>query len=138
DAEWQEKALAMMAASRLIAVIVGETSGLGWEIGQIVERGWTDKLLLLFPLLSASERSSRIAVLANLLVGTKWGASLEGADGAGVVAARLAGDGRITLIAATGDSPDNTFYDDAIRVALHGILCRDRMQVIGMTPSKGS
>jgi hypothetical protein len=133
DAEWQEKALAMMAASRLIAVIVGATPGLGWELGQIVKRGWTDKLLILFPLLSASERSARISVLASLLAGTRWGASLEAADGAWVVAARLAGDGSITLIAATGDSPDNTFYDDAIKVALHGILCRDQMQVIGMT-----
>jgi hypothetical protein len=88
DAEWQEKALAMMAASRLIAFVVGATPGLGWELGQIVERGWTDKLLLLFPLLSASERSSRIAMLAKLLAGTRWEASLEGADGAGAVAAR--------------------------------------------------
>jgi hypothetical protein len=133
--EWQEKALAMMAASRLIAAIVGATPGLGWELGQIVERGWTAKLLLLLPLLSASDRSSRIAVLAKLLAGTRWETSLEGADGAGVVAARLAGDGSVTLIAATGDSPDNAFYDDAIKVALHGILCRDRIQVIGMTNS---
>jgi hypothetical protein len=46
---WQDTALALMAASRLIAVIVGATPGLRWELGQIVERGWTDKLLLLFP-----------------------------------------------------------------------------------------
>jgi hypothetical protein len=72
----------MMAANRLIAFIVGATPGLGWELGQIVERGWTNKLLILFPLLSASERSARIAVVANLLAGTKWEASLEGADGA--------------------------------------------------------
>jgi hypothetical protein len=128
----------MMAASRLIALIVGATPGLGWELGQIVERGWTNKLLFLFPLLSAQERSCRIAVLANLLAGTKWEASLVGADGTGVVAARLVGDDSKTLIAATGDSPANAFYDDAIRVALHGILCRDRMQVIGMTRSNGS
>jgi hypothetical protein len=90
DAEWQEKALAMMAASRLIAIIVGATPGLGWELGQIVKRGWTDKLLVLFPLLSPSERSARIAVLASLLAGTRWEAGLGVADGAGVVAARLA------------------------------------------------
>jgi hypothetical protein len=53
------------------------------------------------------------------------------------VAARLAGDGSVTLIAATGDV-DNRFYDDAIRVALHGILCRDRIQVVGTTTGKVS
>jgi hypothetical protein len=138
DTEWRARALEMMAASRLIAVIVGATPGLGWELGQIVERGWTDKLLLLIPLLPAAERSSRLAVLANLLAGTRWQASLEGADGTGVVAARLDGDGCVTFIAATGDSHDNVFYNDAIRVALHGILCRDRTRVIGTTTSKGS
>jgi hypothetical protein len=138
DAEWRAKVLAIMAASRLIAVIVGATPGLGWELGQIVERGWTDKLLLVIPLLPAAERSSRLAVLANLLAGTHWQASLEGADGTGVVAARLNGDGCVTLVAATSDSHDNAFYDDAIRIALHGILCRNRTQVTGTTTCKGS
>ncbi len=133
DETWHQKSLEMMRSARLIALIAGTTAGLRWEVAQIVANGWTGKLIVLLPMVKAAERTKRLALFAESLAGTPWQGALAGADGAGAVAIRLEPDGRATIIAATGDGGEHPFFNDAVIVALHGLLCPAQQQVVGVS-----
>lgn len=59
DDTWQTAAEQMVIASRTIAMIVGTTEGLGWEIRRIHNLGMLSKLMLVFPPVSAEQSADR-------------------------------------------------------------------------------
>ena len=49
DDEWQDAVTAWMQHSSAIVIYAGTTHWVGWELKRIIEGGWTDKLIVLFP-----------------------------------------------------------------------------------------
>jgi len=59
DAEWQTQAEKMALESKVIAMIVGITKGLGWEVRRVASLNILRKLLLIFPPIPADESTER-------------------------------------------------------------------------------
>jgi hypothetical protein len=59
DDEWQAQAEKMAAESKIIAMIVGTTEGLGWEVRRISNLNILRKLFLIFPPIPANESTER-------------------------------------------------------------------------------
>jgi len=59
DNEWQGKVMDWMGAARLIVPLAGLTQWVRWEMRQVMERGYTQKLILLMPELSGWKHRKR-------------------------------------------------------------------------------
>ena len=49
DDQWQQIVMTWMESSSVIVMFVGTTEWIGWELKRIIEGGWAEKLILLFP-----------------------------------------------------------------------------------------
>jgi hypothetical protein len=59
DATWREQVAARMDAAGIIAVATGETDGLVWELGQVVNGGHIGKTFFVFPPVAPAELGKR-------------------------------------------------------------------------------
>ena len=102
DANWQETIAERMASAQLIAVTIGATEGLTWELAHIAEHGHLDKCVFIVPPTSHEDASLRwlftraslvaagapIVDLAQLPVNTLIVRTHQGAPSKAYVAAR--------------------------------------------------
>ncbi len=49
DAEWQASVSGWMVSASVIVLFVGTTESVNWELRHVIDRGYLDKLILLFP-----------------------------------------------------------------------------------------
>ena len=59
DATWREQVASRMAEAGIIAVATGETDGLVWELGQVVNGGHVAKTFFVFPPVPPDELGRR-------------------------------------------------------------------------------
>jgi hypothetical protein len=66
DETWQQTVEQWMIQARMIAVVVGRTRGLAWEINKLVDLNLIHKLILLFPPVKEPDLSARWNHLCDL------------------------------------------------------------------------
>ncbi len=121
DETWQPQVAERMADAGVIAIALGETEGLRWEIGRIVEAGHLAKTVFVFPpvdddaLLRRWDHTARALAMAGAFVG-----QLPAAVGR-VHTAQLGADGSVSVTVA--DRRDEATYRTAVdrAMALAGI-----------------
>jgi hypothetical protein len=69
DAQWQGVVERLVKESRLVALMIGSTNGLRWEIRRVFELGVPEKILLVFPPLDPGELLQRWALLLESIRG---------------------------------------------------------------------
>jgi hypothetical protein len=63
---WQEQIVHWMMQAQVIAVVLGRTDGLAWEISKIIELGLWERTVLVFPPISHSELRRRWSEFRHL------------------------------------------------------------------------
>lgn len=117
DDEWQGRVGQWIRSARLIILVAGITKWVAWELAQIVERGYTDKLIVLFPekgylrswkppfLITVSTAAQRLEGVRAAFRGTRWERDLESlADAARIRSLIFTKDGNVTVISGTSAS----------------------------------
>jgi hypothetical protein len=125
---WQGAALELMTSAKLIVMIAGTTSGLQWELDQILEQDWQGKLLFVLPSLSTADQATRLRTLSTGLAGTPWQDCLSCLSTADIVAVHLVPDGSAVVTRARGYGRNQYQLRGAIQVALYDMWCRDETQ----------
>lgn len=134
DEEWQAAVTNWMEISSAIVMYAGTTHWVGWELARIVEGGWTDKLIVVFPPVLPfpgfgpgawlKKQKDDIAVrfqrTKEAFARTKWAEAWNVADPETIVCARLAADGGIAFTRSRRRSKDA--YDLAVQMAHLGLL----------------
>src|SRR5262245_61523918 len=130
EGEWQDAIVAWARSAQLIAIFVGSTKWVNWEISQIISLNLADRLILLMPEsrfwrpwkhIRAMEQ--RLAMLKQAMASTPWSAALSQLDRAwSVRAIVLERDGSISLIRSVLRNRDS--YHLAAVIAHHLILKR--------------
>src|SRR5262249_4408542 len=94
ETEWQGKVVEWMGAARLVVLLAGLTKWVRWEMRQIVELGYTQKLIILMPELSRWKEfkwrltrrdfisatdiaSKRLAIIRETFSGSPWEAAIN-------------------------------------------------------------
>jgi hypothetical protein len=85
DTEWQGTVVDWMRAARLIVLFAGVSHWIRWEMRQIVELGYSRKLIILMPELSRWRQfrlrrdiaSKRLEVIRETFSGSPWEASIN-------------------------------------------------------------
>jgi hypothetical protein len=112
DSEWQHVISERMASARMIAVTIGSTDGLAWELSHIVEHGYLPKCIFVVPPTTSDDASLRWEFTRAALV--RAGASVvdlvELPDGALI----LQPQERATSSAFAADQVDEASYRAAI------------------------
>lgn len=116
DDVWQAQVLERMAAAGAIAVATGETEGLRWEIGRIVEAGHLAKTVFVFPPVEPDAVRRRWDHTAGALAraGAVVGPLPDAPDR--VHTAQLGPDGIVTVTVA--DRRDEATYRTAVDRAM--------------------
>jgi hypothetical protein len=144
DDEWQQWATQRMESATTIVMYAGATHWVDWELGQVIQRGLTGKLILVFPRpvlptrprIKRKERPARIAQdLENRLArvkaafaGTLWQAACERiGNPSTLIAARFDDSGAITVF--RNFEHDNDTYQVAVEIAHLAILGRLPMEL---------
>jgi len=125
-----------METSSIIVMYAGTTHWVGWELQRIIEGGFTDKLIILFPpvlpfpflarLLAQEAKGGHQSALSahqDTFAGTKWAETWDVAEPETIICARLGADGTIAFTRSRRRSKDA--YDLAAKVAHLGILGLD-------------
>jgi hypothetical protein len=114
-ADWKERITRQMPASRFIAVTLGSTAGVLWEVSQLRQQALLDRALFLFPPVGAESLQARWDAVAAELHGQGSAAAALPLDAASVLVATIAG-GRTRVY--TADQRDEAAYRVAIAAAL--------------------
>ena len=130
DDEWQGAIRGWMDEARLIAVMVGFTHGVHWEIGQLLERGHLGKVVFIFPprgaaftVLDDNERARRHAVVRESLAATPLGSALRDIAFENLVAFHTRADGGIVDMHSTDECAFD--YALAVDLAAYGLLANE-------------
>ena len=101
DAEWQGKVLEWMKLASMIVVVAGTTHWLQWELSQIVNRGYTNKLIILFTM---TNTLNRFQVVRNAFHDSAWDACLGDVRGPMYIRGLIFNqDGHVTEVTARSD-----------------------------------
>ena len=134
DDEWQAAVTKWMETSSVIVMYAGTTHWVGWELQRIIEGGWMDKLIILFPPVlpfpgfwqgswlkrQKADIAARFQRLEAAFAGTKWADGWDVTDPETVICARLKADGGIAFTRSRRRSKDA--YDLATKIAHLGLL----------------
>lgn len=137
DDEWQAAVTNWMERSSVIVMYAGTTHWVGWELKRIIEGGFTDKLIILFPPIlpfpgfwqtswlkrQKADIAARFERLKAAFTGTKWADAWEVTDPETIICARLEADGSIAFTRSRRRSKDA--YDLATKIAHLGLLGLD-------------
>jgi hypothetical protein len=129
DAEWQVAVTDWMETASVIVMYAGTTPWVGWELQRIIEGGWTDKLIILFPPVlpfpgfwqgswlkrQKADIAARFERLKATFAGTKWAEAWAAAEPETVICARLEADGGVHFTRSRRRSKDA--YDLAAKIA---------------------
>ena len=129
DDEWQTTVREWMEASDVIVLYAGKTKWIGWELENIVEGGWTDKLIILFPPVlpfpglfharwlkrQKDDIAARFERLKATFAGTKWADAWDVEEPESIVCAQLKADGTVDFTRSKRRSKDA--YDLAAKMA---------------------
>jgi hypothetical protein len=115
DDDWQAVIVDRIDQAYLLAVTIGATDGLAWELGQIVERGHLAKTILIVPPTTVEDLGTRWSFTRQSLAG--HGAGLAGPDrlppGALAIVPKEQGHSLVLV----GEIADEASYRAAIAVA---------------------
>jgi hypothetical protein len=123
DTEWQGTVVKWMGAARLIVLLVGLTPWVRWEMRQIMELGYTQKLIILMPelsrwkefrlrlthdFISATDNArKRLAVIRETFSGSPWEASINEPCVPEKIRSLMFGpEGQVTAVCAKSRSRD--------------------------------
>ena len=121
DDEWQAAVLEWMQRAHLIAIVAGASHWTLWEFKQALDRGYTGKLLLLWPPdRDGAARRARWQSLADTAGGTSWERSMRLLEPAGVIATVLRPDGEV--LAVRGNGRLQADYEAAVQLATVELL----------------
>jgi hypothetical protein len=135
DGEWQHSVTRWMEEASVIVMYAGTTHWVGWELKQIVDGGFTEKLILLFPPVlpfpGFRHRSwlrkqmpdvlKRFDTTKAAFAGTAWEAAWnEVASPETVICVRFLADGKLAVTRSTRRSKDA--YELAAELAHLGII----------------
>jgi hypothetical protein len=137
DDEWQQWVTQRMESAVTIVMYAGVTHWVDWELEQVIERGLTGKLILVFPRpvlpkrprIKRKQRPARVAEdLENRLVrvkaafsGTRWEQAWEKIDSPStLIAARIEDSGTVTTFRS--HQRDNDMFQIAVEIAHLAIL----------------
>jgi hypothetical protein len=123
--EWQPRVLDWMDRSRLIAIVVGQTRGIQWEVEKILAHRHIGKTMLLLP--PSARHRERWSVICRLLDGTPWGAAVIQLDTTLLRAVYFAPGGRVVVF--TSQSNREIDYRLAVQFAVYGLLLHDHYVV---------
>ena len=137
DDEWQAAVTNWMETSSVIVMYAGTTHWVGWELQRIVEGGFTDKLIILFPPVlpfpgfwqtswlkrQKANIAARFQRLKAAFAGTKWADGWEVTAPETIICARLKANGGIAFTRSRRRSKDA--YDLATKIAHLGLLGLD-------------
>jgi hypothetical protein len=112
--DWRDVVTGEMEASGVIAISLGRTPGLQWELWRLVERGLLDRVMILFPPVTEYELRGRWQAVAPM-----FGAHSLPLDPASTLVVTF-DEGR--LCAITADRRDEAGYRAAIAHALPRIV----------------
>lgn len=142
--EWQSAVLAWMEEARLIALAVGPTPAVTWELRNVLARGKVPQLILILPparripvwkrsmrRAAQADRATRIRLLLACFEGTPWAHALQATDWSRTIVAHLDAGGNFASI--TARRPVDVDYQIALVLAFYGMLCagNDEMSDIG-------
>ena len=117
DDEWRSVISEQIDHAKAIAVTIGRTPGLAWELTHIVQSGHLGKTVLVVPPVDADEIRHRWKFVADALVSAGAGQHPLPADPACLVVARVRdGDGPMTAYCA--DRRDEATYRAAVAAVL--------------------
>ena len=117
DDEWRSVISEQIDHAKAIAVTIGRTPGLAWELTHIVQSGHLGKTVLVVPPVDADEIRHRWKFVADALVSAGAGQHPLPADPACLVVARVRdGDGPMTAYCA--DRRDESTYRAAVAAVL--------------------
>lgn len=117
DDEWRSVISEQIDHAKAIAVTIGRTPGLAWELTHIVQSGHLGKTVLVVPPVDADEIRNRWKFVADALVSAGAGQHPLPADPACLVVARVrVGDGPMTAYCA--DRRDEATYRAAVAAVL--------------------
>jgi hypothetical protein len=134
DEEWQAAVTTWMETSSAIVMYAGTTHWVGWELKRIIESGWTNKLIILFPPVlpfpgfwqsawlkrQKDDILKRFAQTKATIAGTKWEEAWGVAEPETIVCAHLAADGGVAFTRSRRRSKDA--YDLSAKIAHLGLL----------------
>jgi len=113
DAEWQGQAERMVGESQVIAMIVGITEGLGWEVRRVLRLHMLRKLLLIFPPVSAGESVDRWMTFLSHIDDARLVAALEGITARTLMMVSCVDDTHLAVFSA-GERRDPLAYHLAL------------------------
>ena len=117
DDEWQSAVLGWMYEARLIALAVGPTAALTWELRNAIECGYLGKLVLILPPPSSSaDREARVRRMVDCLP------TLGAMDWSRTIVAHVNAENK--LVAITAKRPVDVDYQIALVIACFGMLGR--------------
>jgi len=134
DEEWQAAVRDWMETSSVIVMYAGTTKWIGWELERIIEGGWSDKLIILFPPVlpfpgifqgtwlkrQTADIAARFERLKTTFAGTKWADAWDVEAPETVVCAQLRPDGTVAFTRSQRRSKDA--YDLAAKIAHLALL----------------
>lgn len=146
DDEWQAAVRDWMRASSVIVMYAGTTKWIGWRLENIIEGGWTDKLIILFPPVlpfpglfhgrwlkkQKADIAARFERMKTTFAGTKWADAWDVESPETIVCAQLKQDGTVAFTCSQRRSKDA--YDLAAKIAhlsLLGALPADTSSTAG-------
>jgi hypothetical protein len=122
---WQRHVEYWLASARLIAVTLGRTEGLGWEIECLTRLGLWSKAVLIFPPVGAEELERRWRTFREIASRAGLHVTLPADPGGALVAVAGVTDG---MIVYSGQRHDEWHYEDAVEGAA---------AALGVSPTPG-
>src|SRR5262249_10406304 len=140
ETDWQGKVVEWMGAARLIVLLAGLTQWVRWEMRQIVELGYTQKLIILMPEVSrwkefklrltrgfsseADIGKKRLEVIRETFSGSPWEAAINDPCVPEKIRSLMFGpDGQVTAVCAKSRSRD--CYQVAALISEY-LICKEQ------------
>lgn len=135
DEDWQQAFTQWMAEASVIVMYAGTTHWVGWELERILEGGYAEKLILLFPPVlpfpgfrhrswlrkQMPDVTKRFEATKAAFAGTPWEAAWNGIESPEtVICVRFLTDGKLAVTRSTRRSKDA--YELAAALAHLGII----------------
>jgi hypothetical protein len=125
DATWRDQVASRMDAAAIIAIAIGETKGLAWELGEVVAGGHLPKTFFVFPPVSPAAMARRWDHTAASLVGAGHMVGSLPVPPALVHTVRIDADGTSTVTFAK--RRDEATYRTAVDLTLDPATHRGRV-----------
>jgi hypothetical protein len=139
DTGWQGTVVEWMGAARLIVLLAGLTQWVRWEMRQIVELGYAQKLIILMPELSGWKNrkrrlrsdiaTKRLEAIRETFSGSPWEAGINEPCVPEKIRSLMFGpDGQVTAVCAKSRSRDS--YQVAALISEY-LICKEQKNEVG-------